>query len=283
MGRSTDKSYVESIAKGMDVLSFIAHSRETAGITKISRVLGMSAGSVQRITNTLHKLGYLRKERISLGFTLGHKAWGLGLAIIQDIDLKRIAHPYLDELSREIGETVNLAIFDGTEIVYVDRIKTEQIVNINLNIGSRLPVHCTSMGKCILAFLPEEELAQLLDTMTMNSLTPATITGKERFREELRTVRERGYALNNQELELGLRSVAAPVRDASGAVIAAVNIAVPASRVEPDELVGRFAGKVVGVTQVISEAMGYRGDGAVPAISGVKTFAGRNGDRGVST
>jgi IclR family pca regulon transcriptional regulator len=242
----------------MEVLSFVVHSQQAAGITQIARALTLSIGSVQRVTNTLQKTGYLRKDKATHGYTLGHKAWGLGLAIVKDFNLKRIAHPYLEALSREIGETVNLAIFDGTGIVYVDRIKTEQIININLSIGSRLPVHCTSMGKCMLAYLPEEVLEKLLDRIEMNPVTPRTITDKGRLRKELQTVRERGFSMNNQELEVGLRSVAAPVRDDTGMVIAAVNIAVPASRVTQEELLGTFAKRVVEVTRVISEGMGYR-------------------------
>jgi IclR family pca regulon transcriptional regulator len=258
MNRETDKSFVGSIAKGMDVLSFVVNSPRTAGITRIARDLDLSIGSVQRVTNTLEKLGYLRKDKAAQGYIIGHKAWGLGLAIVKDIDLKVIAHPYLEELSRELGETVNLAIFDGTGSVYVDRIKTEQIININLSIGSRLPVHCTSMGKCLLAYLPDDELAELLDRIEMMPVTPNTITDRGKLLEELRVVRERGFSLNNRELEVGLRSVAAPVRDESRMVIAAVNIAVPSSRVTLEELRGKLAKKVVEVARVISEGMGYR-------------------------
>lgn len=258
MNEATDKSYVESIAKGMAVLSYVIHSRDAVGISRLSKELGLSMGSVQRVTNTLHRLGYLRKDKISHGYTPGHKTLGMGLAITKDIDIKRVAHPYLEELSKAIGETVNLAIFDGNGIVYVDRIKTEQIININLHIGSRLPLHCTSMGKCILAYLPADELDELIDKMEMNAMTPTTITSRDALRENLDTVRKRGFSLNNQELEVGLRSVAAPVRDDSGTVIAAVNIAVPASRVTLDELMGVFAEKIVETTRLISESMGYR-------------------------
>ncbi len=255
---ATDKSYIESIAKGLNVLSYIVDYSGAAGITQISRALNLSIGSVQRVVNTLQKLGYLRKDKVSQGYALGYKAWGLGLAIIKDIDLKKIAHPFLEELSREIGETVNLAIFEGTGIIYVDRIKTEQIININLSIGSRLPLHCTSMGKCLLAYLPDDELAEMLDRIEMLSLTPNTITDRGKLLEELQRVRERGFSLNNRELEVGLRSVAAPVRDDSNRVIAAVNIAVPSSRVTMEELRGNFAKRIMEVAKAISEGMGYR-------------------------
>jgi PcaR/PcaU/PobR family beta-ketoadipate pathway transcriptional regulator len=258
MDKKNNRNYVDSIAKGMKVLSFIVNCNKSAGITQISKALDLSIGAVQRVTNTLQTLGYLRKDKNSRGYILGYKSWGLGLAIIKDIDLKYIAYPYLEELSRDIGETVNLAILEDTEIVYVDRIKTEQILNINLNIGSKLPAYCASMGKSLLAFLPEDELLNILDTMNMKPITPNTITDKAKLLEELEQVRQKGFSINNSELDIGLRSVAAPVRDESGRVVAAVNIAVPSSRVTFEDLTTRLAKKVVGVAKIISEALGYK-------------------------
>ena len=258
MNREKDRNYVASIVKGMKVFSLIVNSNRAVGITQIANSLNLSIGTVQRVTNTLHKLGYLRKDENTQGYILGHKAWGLGLSIIKDIDIKQIAHPYLEELSREINETVNLAILDDAEIVYLDRIKTEQIININLSIGSRLPLHCTSMGKSLLAFLPKDELFELLDKIDLKPITPNTITDKGRLLEELQKVRQRGFSVNNMELDIGLRSVAAPVRGESGRVIAAVNIAVPSSRTTFEELKTRLAKKVIDVTRIISEAMGYK-------------------------
>jgi len=258
MNRETDRNYVASIAKGMNVFSFIVNSNRAVGITQIARSLNLSIGTVQRATNTLHKLGYLRKDENTQGYILGHKAWGLGISIIKDVDIKQIAHPYLEELSREINETVNLAILDDAEIVYLDRIKTEQIININLSIGSRLPLYCTSMGKSLLAFIPKDELFELLDKIDIKPITPNTITDKGSLLEELQKVRQRGFSVNNIELDIGLRSVAAPVRGGSGRVIAAVNIAVPSSRITFEELKTKLAKKVIDVTRIISEAMGYK-------------------------
>ncbi len=258
MTQGSNKSFINSIEKGMSVLSVIVNSRNIGGITQISKTLNLSIASVQRITNTFEKLGYLKKDETTQGFVLGHKAWGLGLSIVKDIDLKTVAHPYLKQLSHEIGETVNLAILDGTDIVYVDRIKTERIININLSIGSRLPLYCTSMGKCLLAFLPDADLSELLNKLEMKPFTSRTITDKGKLLEDLKKVRETGFSLNNKELDIGLRSVAAPIRDESKKVIAAVNIAVPSSRITLDELRTKFARKVVEVAKVISEGLGYK-------------------------
>jgi len=178
---------------------------------------------------------------------------------MRSLDLRKVASPYLEAASKEIGETVNLAILDGTEIVYVERIKTQQILNINLQVGSRLPAYCTSMGKAMLAFLPESRLKEILEKTDAVALTPYTITRKEDLKKELQKVKAQGFAMNNEELSIGLRSVAAPVRNAKGEVIAAVNIAVPSIRVSLKKLETVFAKKVMETADRISMILGYDG------------------------
>ncbi len=253
-----DRNFVESIERGMNVFSFIVNSKKAVGITQISKALNLSLGSVQRVTYTLQKLGYLRKDEEIQKYSIGHNGLVLGLGIVKDLDLKRVAHPYLRELSAEIDETVNLAVLDGIQIVYLDRVKTGQIININLSVGSKLPVYCTSMGKSLLAFLPNDELLEILNKINLKPLTPNTITTKARLLRELEKVKKRGFSVNDKELDIGLRSVAAPVRNEHGTVVAAVNIAVPSSRVTFEELRTKFAGKVIHLSRVISEALGYR-------------------------
>lgn len=253
-----DRNFVESIERGMNVFSFIVNSKKAVGITQISKALNLSLGSVQRVTYTLQKLGYLRKDEEIQKYSIGHNGLVLGLGIVKDLDLKRVAHPYLRELSAEIDETVNLAVLDGIQIVYLDRVKTGQIININLSVGSKLPVYCTSMGKSLLAFLPNDELLEILNKINLKPLTPNTITTKARLLRELEKVKKRGFSVNDKELDIGLRSVAAPVRNEHGTVVAAVNIAVPSSRVTFEELRTKFASKVIHLSRVISEALGYR-------------------------
>ena len=258
MKTKNDRKYIESIAKGFKVFSCIVNSKKPLGITEIAKAINLSIGAIQRATFTLQMLGYLKKDQKTQKYSLSYKAWGLGFAIVKDINLRNVAHFHLENLSHEIGETVNLAILEDTEIVYVDRIKTEQIININLSIGSKLPVYCTSMGKSLLAFLPKNELLEILDKIDMKPITPHTITDKGRLLEELQKVRERGFSINNGELDIGLRSVAAPVWNHSGKVVASVNIAVPSSRVTLEELRTGLAMKLIDLTNVISEALGYK-------------------------
>jgi IclR family pca regulon transcriptional regulator len=255
------RHFIESLSRGVRLLTTVSESSQPLSLTELSHLLSLSKSTVQRFTYTLLRLGYLARDEETKKFRLGQRAVVLGLSIVKHSNLRKVAFPHLEKTSKEIGETVNLAILDGTEIVYIERIKTQQILNINLEVGSRLPAYCTSMGKAILAFLPRKELEDLLKEMKLMSQTSNTITSKEALKRELETVRRRGFATNNEELSHGLRSVAAPVREAGGKVIAAVNIAVPSSRVQLKRLETDLARKAIETADRISFTLGYRKEG----------------------
>ena len=255
----TSRNFIESLSRGLSVLSVLSESSSPFNLTELSQQLHLSKSTIQRLTYTLQHLRYLDRDRETKKFRLGPKTLSLGFSAMKSLDLRRVAFPYLEETSKEIGETVNLAILDGTEIVYVERIKTQQILNINLQVGSRLPAYCTSVGKAMLAFLPEDRLEEVLRKTALVSFTSHTITRKEGLKKELQKVRIRGFATNNEELSIGLRSVAAPVRNFTGEVIAAVNIAVPSIRVSLKRLETVLAKKVVEIADKISFILGYQG------------------------
>jgi PcaR/PcaU/PobR family beta-ketoadipate pathway transcriptional regulator len=255
-----DSQFVEAIARGLKVLSALTESESELTLTQLSQRLGSSKSTMQRLTYTLQRLGYLDRNPETKKFRFGPKALTFAFSVIRGFDLRKAARPYLERVSREIGETVNLAILDGPEIVYVERIKTEQILNINLHVGSRLPAYCTSMGKAMLAFLPENQLENILGETEFQKQTPSTVVSKETLRQELALVRKRGFATNNEELSLGLRSVSAPIRNFTGEVVAAVNISVPSIRISKDVLETTFAQKVVETTNAISRVLGYQVD-----------------------
>lgn len=252
--------FIESVARGMRVLTFIANSSEPVRLSTVSKSVGLNIGAVQRAIYTLLELGYLKKDEATQGYALAHKSWALGTVLVKRIDIVQVAHPYLTKLSQEVGETVNLAILDGQEIVYLDRVKTKQIINIALDPGSRLPAHCTSLGKAILAHLPREELLQIISNMELSPFTRFTITSKSTLIEALSEIQKQGFSVSNKELDIGLRSVAAPLRSKNSNVIAAINIAVPSSRIKLKELRTHLAPKVVGVAKIISESLGFQAD-----------------------
>ncbi|NWG01472.1 MAG: IclR family transcriptional regulator [Syntrophaceae bacterium] len=252
------KNFITSLSRGLSLLSVLAESPTPLNLTELSNRLQLSMSTIQRLVFTLKQLGYLERDEDTKKFRTGPKILSIGLSVIRNLNLRKVAFPYLEKTSKEVGETVNLAILDGTEIVYVERIKTQQILNINLEIGSRLPAFCTSMGKAILAYLPKDHLEALLSRTELVPRTFNTITQREAIRKELEKVRRRGFATNNEELAVGLRSVAAPVRNFRGEVIAAVNIAVPSIRVPQKKLETVFAPKVMETARRISSNLGYK-------------------------
>jgi DNA-binding IclR family transcriptional regulator len=260
MTPKTKRPLISTIAKGMKVLAFIADSKLPAGITRLSKTLNLSIGAVQRITSTLSHLGYLRKATDGQGYILGSKAWALGLVIVSEINLRNVAHPYLIDLSDKVGEIVNLGVLDDTAMLYIDSIKTNQVLSLNRSIGTRLPAYSTSLGKAIVAFLPVPEIKEFLNNIEMKPFTRNTITNKKKFLEELRSIRNKGFSINNAENDNGIRSVAAPVRDKSGRVVASVNISMPSVRVTLGDLQKRFAREVIRTGKIISEALGYKED-----------------------
>jgi IclR family pca regulon transcriptional regulator len=186
----------------------------------------------------------------------------LGFAAINSMDIREISVPHLQALSDATGFTVNMAILDGPDVVYIERCRTSQSrqreIDLNLHVGSRLPAYCTSMGKVLLAFLPPAELGALLNTLTFSRRGPNTITSKRALLKELEQVRAQGLAMNNEELAYGLRSIAAPVRAQTGEVVAAINLAVHRSLVSMDELFEDLAPALVHTATEIAAHAGFR-------------------------
>jgi IclR family pca regulon transcriptional regulator len=176
--------------------------------------------------------------------------------------LREHAHPYLDELRRETSFTANLAVLDGPEIVYVERARSfrrgQEEIDLGLARGSRLPAHCTAMGKVLLANLPEREQSELLSSMKLTQCGPNTITSKTALRVELRQVREEDFAVNDEELAQGLHAIAVPVRSGSCEVVAAVNLAAHTSMISLEDLVDAIGPHLVSTADRISAQLGYR-------------------------
>jgi IclR family pca regulon transcriptional regulator len=168
------------------------------------------------------------------------KVLAIGYAYLSSMQLADIAQPHLEKLVARVRESSSMAILDGAEIVYVARVPTARIMSISLTVGTRLPAYATSMGRVLLSELPDADLARLLAALDFEPLTGRTVGSAAELRSVLKAVRDQGYALNDQELEEGLRSIAVPVRDGRGTALAAVNVAVPASRISVETLTGEI-------------------------------------------
>lgn len=252
----------QSLERGLAVLSAFNPERPLIGVSELSRELGLSRSTAHRYITTLARLGYLKQDTVSKRYRLGPKVLDLGFSAINSMELREVSAPHLRELSDATGFTVNLAILDGVDVVYIDRCRTGQAgqveIDLNLHVGARLPAYCTAMGKAIVAFLPAEQQDELIRRVDFRPRGPNTLTSPEAFRRELERIRETGLAVNDEELAYGLRSIAAPIHAHSGEVVAALNLAVHRTMGSMADLVARYAPAVQQTARDISTGMGHR-------------------------
>ena len=252
----------QSLERGLAILSAFATGRQLLGISGLARELGLSRSTVHRYVVTLAVLGYLEQDLATRRYRLGPRVLDLGFAAVSSMPLRELAAPHLQRLSDETGHTVNMAILDRTDILYIERCRSagRGQREIDLHVGSRLPAYGTSMGKVLLAFLPDDERAALVERSDLSKRGPNTLTSRTALVSELRRVRETGVAVNNEELAFGLRSIAVPVRDKSGEVVAAINLAVHRSWVSMDDLVRRLGPTLRATADAIASRARYRPD-----------------------
>lgn len=248
---------VRSVAKGLALLSSFDRDRPSLGLKDLSERMGWSKGTAYRFASTLLQLGYLDQDALTKRYRPGIKVLELGFACLSSLGITERAQSHLEELFHETGQPVQIAVLDGSDIVYVARRADRSLTQIDLYVGARLPAYCTSMGKVLLAYRPWDEVRRLMRGVPMRQYTPTTATTLERLRADLAAIVSAGYAMTDQEFELGVRSVAAPIRDASGGVIAAVNVSTLTARVSIERLQGELRSKLLNTAARISAALGY--------------------------
>jgi IclR family pca regulon transcriptional regulator len=254
----------QSLERGLMILSSFRHDRPVLGIAELSRMVGLNKSTTYRYVATLAKLDFLRQDPESKKYSLGYRVVDLGFAAINSLDITRVAGSSLQRLADETGCTASMAVLDGTDIVYVDRRRSGRAaglgVDLDLRIGSRLPAYCTSMGKVLLAYQDRLRLREILDRTDLARRAPKTITAREDLLAQLAEVRNTGMAMNDEELAPGLRSLSTPVRDQSGGVVAAINLAVQLTvwNVSIDALAARLEGPLRAASDEISTRLGYR-------------------------
>jgi len=247
-----------SLERGLAILkSFTALRRELA-LTDIAAEVGLSLSTAHRLVNTLMQLGFLVRDPATKRYRPGLQVLHLGFAALEGFALRQVALPILRRLSDSLQATVNCGVLDGPEVIYVIRLARDQIVTTMLTEGSRLSVHCGSMGKCLLAYLPDAERRDTIARVNFVAYTPFTITSPELLEAECQKIRAQGYAIVDQELAIGHRGVAAPVFGSSGQVIAAVNVALPASAVTSEELAGDWAPQLIAAATEVSRSVGVQ-------------------------
>jgi IclR family pca regulon transcriptional regulator len=238
MTQPRNSDYVQSLARGLSVIRAFDEDHREMALSDVARATGLTRAAARRFLLTLVKLGYVHFD--GGRFSLRPRVLELGFAYLSSLTLPEVAQPHLERLVAQVNESSSISVLDDNEVVYVVRVPTRRIMSITLAVGTRLPAYATSMGRVLLANLPEDELEERLARIELKPLTKRTVKDADALRKLLASVRRQGYALTDQELEEGLRSVAVPIRDSSGEVVAALNVSVHASRTTVPALRGEF-------------------------------------------
>lgn len=230
--RSSD--FVQSLERGLAVIRAFGPDRPSLTLSEVAALTGLTRAAARRFLLTLTELGYVHSD--GRFFSLRPRVLELGYAYLSTLGLNEVAAPHMEELVAALKESSSIAVLDGDDIAYVVRVPTQRIMTVAIAVGTRFPAYATSMGRVLLAGLPAADLDDYLDRVRLQALTRRTVVDRQALRSELEAVAAQGFALVDQELEEGLRSVAVPIHDSSGRVVAALNMSAHASRATLDHL-----------------------------------------------
>jgi IclR family pca regulon transcriptional regulator len=233
-----EREYVQSLERGLKVIQVFGRDRPMMNLTEVAKATGMTRASARRFLLTLERLGHVGSD--GKMFWLRARVLDLGFSYLSSMPWWHVAQPFMEEVSRETGESCSASVLEGAEVVYVARIAASRILTTNLTIGTRFPAFPSAMGRVLLAELPEDELQSLLAKAKLKKLTRYTITDPKALKKILQDVRRQGYCVNDQELEIGLRAIAVPIRDRTGKVLAAVNVSGHAGQRKVAEMVKNY-------------------------------------------
>ena len=247
--------FVQSLERGLSVIRCFDADNARLTLAEVAQRTGLTRATARRLLLTLGELGYVSTN--GRHFSLTPRVLDIGYAYLSSLNIEQIAQPYLEALSERVNESVSVTVLDGADIIYVARVPTKRIMTISLGLGSRLPAYCTSMGRVLLAELSPAELAAIVPDR-LEPRTEHTITDRAALERVLADVRRQGWALVDEELEVGLRSLAAPLRDASGRAVAAMNVSTHAGRTTTDEIHEQILPAVLAAAHDIGDALAKR-------------------------
>ena len=271
---------VKSLVKALNILEVLADEEPPYTLTQLSRRLHLHVSTVHRLLVNLVRHGFVEEDRLSGGYQLSYRVLRMGLRILDRLDFRRVAQPLLRDLNLRTQETVHLAILQQLGTIFIEKFDSPQPVGLEARLGRVMPLHCTGVGKTLLAYQGEDQLNQISQSPGLTRLTAHTITGLPQLRRELERIRAQGYALDQEEAVEGLRCVAGPVFDHTGEIVAAFSVAGPAMRLTPART-PEIAQLVRETAQQISYRLGYRRDLRPPAgPPGGNLHAERGGQRG---
>lgn len=246
--------HVRALERGLAVINAFSAEHQRLTLSEVARRTGLTRATARRLLHTLVNLGYVEQQNTS--FVLLPKVLDLGYSYLSALRLPDLALPVMEELVVSIRESSSMAVLDGHDIVYVARVPTTRIMTIALALGSRLPAYATSMGRVLLAGLPRPDFDRYLSDVVLKPLTTRTVNSTSQLREIIDQTREEGWCLVDQELEDGVRSIAAPIANNHGRVLAALNVSCHASRSTVEQMIDDYLPKLLDATAVITKRAG---------------------------
>ncbi len=258
MAKKEKSEYIiQAVDHALDLLEQFHDDIDELGVTELSKRLKLHKNNVFRLLATLESRGYIEQNRVTENYRLGLKTLELGQTFIKQMGLLRQSRPVLEWLVRECNETTYVAILKEFHIVYLDVVETDLTVRVVPRVGARLPAYCTAAGKVQLAYMTDEELENFLPSKELKRFTPHTIADKEELKVHLKTVAEQGYAVDNEELDIGVRCVGAPIRDYTRRIVGAVSISGPSMRFSDERMETELIPLVKKAAEEISTKLGY--------------------------
>lgn len=255
------RDMVQSLIKGLAVIQAFGPDRKSMSMTEVANTIGISKPSARRFLLTLQSAGYVRREGEQ--FRLLPKVLDLGLAYFSSIDLPEIGERHLEELNMQVKEACSLGIFDGDSVIYIARAQWQRVRSVSVRVGTRIDPATTALGRVLLASLPDDELDAWIDRHKFEVYTEYTVADPKRLRAILDDVREKGWAMCDQEVELGVRTLAAPVHKPGGKVVAGVNVAANYQRVPLDKLIEDVLPQLLDTTARIDRDLAVYGPGLI--------------------
>lgn len=250
-------SNVQSLERALNLLNLLSDYPNGIQISRLSEEVGLSKSTVHRLLSTLVNMNYVIKDETTEKYKLSYQIIYLSRNLRESINIIGIAKPFLEKLSEEINETIHLCIEDKGEVMYIDKIESNQTIRMFSKVGSRAPMYCTGVGKVLLSGMAPEKYSKVASAMSYTPKTPKTITSQTELTKEINVIRKQGYALDNIENEEGIRCIAAPIMDFHGKIIASFSISGPSNRITMERINDQLTSKIIKVSLAISKQLGY--------------------------
>jgi len=253
LDEASDRDYVNSLARGLEVICAFTRATPQMSLSDVARATNMTRATARRLLLTLVREGYASQD--GKVFSLRPKILRLGYSALSSMNIWDVAQPLMAQLADKLRESVFAAVLDGHDVVYVARANSDRLVNIGITIGSRAPAHAVSTGRVLLAAQGEPEFHRYLETVNLVKFTTNTVVSKVKLRELIEESRASGWAIVDQELEIGLRSISVPIRNAEGHTVAALNVCCPSSRLTPEQMRTSVLAELMSTSQAITAGL----------------------------